>query len=94
VRLTNTGTEAWPAGLRLLAGWEASDAPYLRRAPDALSDLAIDVPPLAPGESVQVVVRMALPVVERGIVWITLSAGGVPLTDVGSAPLQLTTSGP
>ncbi len=94
LRLTNTGTAAWPPGLRLLGGWETGSQPYLRRAPAALSDLAIDVPPLAPGESVRVVVRMSLPVMERGIVWITLSQEDHRLTDLGSPPLQLTTSGP
>lgn len=94
LRLTNTGTASWPPGLRLLGGWETSDQPYLRQAPAELSDLAVDVPPLAPGESVRVVVRMALPAVERGIVWITLTRGDVPFTDLGSPPLQLTTSGP
>ena len=95
LRLTNTGAAPWPRGLQLLGGWEASSGqPYLRQAPAALNDLAIEVPPLAPGESVQVVVRMSLPVMEVGIVWITLAEGGVPLTDLGSPPLQLTTSGP
>jgi N-acetylmuramoyl-L-alanine amidase len=94
VRLTNTGTGTWPAGLGLLAGWEASDQPYLRRAPDALTDLGVHVPPLAPGESVELVVQMTVPVSERGVLWFTLANGAVPLTDLGSAPLQLATGGP
>jgi len=95
LRLTNTGTAAWPPGLRRLGGWEETgNQPYLRQAPPALGDLGVDVPPLAPGESVQVVVRMSLPVVNSGIVWITLSRGDVRFTELGSPPLQLTTEGP
>jgi N-acetylmuramoyl-L-alanine amidase len=94
LRLTNTGNAPWPPALRLLGGWETSNQPYLRQAPAVVSDLAVDVPPLAPGESVQVVVRMSLPVMESGIVWVTLSQGNVPFTALGSPPLQLTTSGP
>ncbi len=94
VRLTNTGTDTWPASLRLLGGWEASDQPYLRLAPDGLTDFGTHVPPLAPGESVELVVHMTVPVSERGVLWITLANGSVPLTDLGSAALQLATSGP
>jgi N-acetylmuramoyl-L-alanine amidase len=94
VRLTNTGTGTWPSGLELLAGWQASDQPYLRRAPDALTDLGIRVPSLAPGESVELVVQMTVPVSERGVLWFTLANGAAPLTDLGSAPLQLATSAP
>ncbi|MEO8639367.1 MAG: N-acetylmuramoyl-L-alanine amidase, partial [Chloroflexota bacterium] len=52
LRLTNTGTEPWPADLRLLAGWEVSAEPYLRTPPEELSELEASVPGLAPGESV------------------------------------------
>ncbi len=37
LRLTNNGTGAWPAGAELVAGWEATDQPYLARAPRAAS---------------------------------------------------------
>ena len=94
VRLTNTGTAAWPANLQLVAGWEATDQPYLRAAPKTTEPLAAHVPALAPGESVQLVVQTTVPVSARGILWVTLANGGVPLTDLGSAPLQLATSGP
>ena len=91
VRLTNTGTETWPADLEVLGGWETSDQPYLRAAPETLGDLAIGVPPLAPGESVVVLVKMAIPAGGGGILWVTLSGGTAPLSDLGSAPLQLAT---
>jgi len=94
VRLTNTGTEAWPADLRVLAGWEEGADPYLRRAPGLLDDFGVAVPALAPGESVVLELPMNVPVADRGMLWITLAQGAVPLTDLGSAPLQLTTSGP
>lgn len=93
LRLTNTGTEAWPADLHLEAGWEASDQPYLRLPPAQLTDLGIAVPPLAPGESVEV----PLPALEapgsgRHLLWITL-VGERPFTDLGSPPLQLAWDG-
>jgi N-acetylmuramoyl-L-alanine amidase len=94
IRLTNTGTGTWPSGLELRAGWAASDQPYLRQAPATLTSLGIRVPLLAPGESVDLVVQMTVPVSERGILWITLANSAVPLTDLGSAPLQLSTGGP
>jgi len=94
VRLTNTGSAAWPADLRVLAGWEASAAPYLRRPPDQLDDLGIHVPPLGPGESVVLEMPISVPAADRGMLWISLAAGDTQLSDVGSAPLQLATDGP
>ncbi len=95
VRLTNTGTRAWPAGLRLLAGWEASDQPYLRRAPDNLTALALSIPALAPGESVDLRLPLTPPAsASRTVAWITLATGDAALTDLGVAPLQLAVSGP
>ena len=89
MRLTNTGTAAWPAGLRLLAGWQASDAPYLAAAPSQLEPLDVDVPALAPGESVEVTASLPIPgVAGRQLAWITL-AGDRPFTDDGSPALQL-----
>jgi N-acetylmuramoyl-L-alanine amidase len=94
VRLTNSGTQPWPDDLRVLAGWEASAEPYLREAPDTLDDAGLNVPPLAPGESVVLVVKVDVPVAERGMLWVTLSAGQTSFSDLGSAPLQLSTEGP
>ena len=94
IRLTNVGSQAWPPGLRLLAGWGQSDQPYLRQAPDLLTDLNLAIPQLAPGESVELLARIDVPAADREILWITLANGGTPLTDLGSAPLQLATQGP
>jgi N-acetylmuramoyl-L-alanine amidase len=94
VRLTNTGTQPWPDGLRLLTGWEPSAEPYLREAPDSLDGLGLDVPPLAPGQAVVLVIKRDVPVAERGLLWVTLDSSGTPLSDLGSPPLQLSTSGP
>jgi N-acetylmuramoyl-L-alanine amidase len=93
VRLTNTGSQAWPAGLHLLVGWEESDQPYLRLPPAALQPLPNDVPALAPGEAVEV--RVPLPAAAtgtaRGVAWVTLAGAGGPLSDLGSPPLQVAT---
>ncbi|MGZ6298879.1 MAG: N-acetylmuramoyl-L-alanine amidase [Candidatus Limnocylindria bacterium] len=94
LRLTNTGTQPWPAGLHLAAGWQASSEPYLRQPPDQLNDLDVVVPALAPGESVVLRVPMNVPAGDRAMVWITLRNGDVSLSDLGSAPLQLSTEGP
>jgi N-acetylmuramoyl-L-alanine amidase len=95
VRLTNTGTRAWPAGLHLLVGWEASDQPYLRRAPDGLTPLAVTIPSLAPGESVELRLPFSAPVgAPRTVAWITLATGDAALTDLGSPPLQLADTDP
>jgi N-acetylmuramoyl-L-alanine amidase len=94
VRLTNTGTEPWPDRLRVLAGWEPSAEPYLRRAPAALDDIGLDVPLLAPGESVVLVIKHEVPVSERGMLWVTLANEQASFSDLGSAPLQLSTTGP
>ncbi len=89
LRLTNTGTEAWPQGMRLVVGWEASDLPYLPAAPEALTPLDADVPSLGPGESVVVAVELPEPPAGRALAWIGLSAEAFDLTDLGSASLQL-----
>ena len=94
VRLTNTGNAAWPAGLQLMTGWQASDEPYLRRAPEGLDDLGIEVPPLAPGESVVLRVPLTAPAGNRSLLWMTLASAGGTFADLGSAPLQLATDGP
>jgi len=94
LRLTNTGTRAWPAGLHLLAGWQEGSAPYLRRPPADLNQLDVVIPALAPGESVALRVPISVPSGEGGILWISLANGQTTLSDLGSAPLQLGTEGP
>ena len=84
LRLTNTGTDAWPTGMRLIAGWEASDLPYLPAAPDALSPLDVEVPSLAPGESVVVAVHLPEPPDGRAMAWIGLGADAFDFADLGS----------
>jgi N-acetylmuramoyl-L-alanine amidase len=94
LRLTNTGTEAWPAGMSLMAGWEATDLPYLPQPPDALVPLGNDIPMLAPGESV--VIEASLPVAPAGgraVAWIGLRAGSDLFADLGSPAFQVS-SGP
>lgn len=93
VRLTNTGTAPWPSGLVVRAGWGASDEPYLRQAPNVLDELPVEVPPLAPGESVVVVVELASGASGAGSLWLTLAAGETLLSDLGSPPLQLRVPG-
>jgi hypothetical protein len=95
VRLTNTGTATWPADLHLVAGWAASDEPYLRLAPDRLSSLRNTIPALAPGESVEFSLLTPAPNGSaRQILWITLAKAQASLTDLGSPPLQLASKGP
>ena len=94
VRLTNTGTEPWPANLTILAGSRPSDEPYLREPPDTLGDLGVTVPPLAPGESVVIVLRVEVPTAGTGTVWVTLASPDAAFSDLGSAPLQLRTDAP
>ena len=90
LRLTNTGTEAWPGDLRLAVGSEPSEAPYLRLPPGVLAPLPMAIPPLAPGESIDLPVRWEPPAeVGRRIAWFTLLGGGGALTEIGSPPLQL-----
>ena len=89
LRLANTGTMAWPDGLELIAGWEASDQPYLARPPGELEPLGVEVPPLDPGESVILSVTLPDPPAERAVAWITLADGRETLADHGSPALQL-----
>ena len=94
LRLTNTGTRAWPGGAELVAGWEATDQPYLARAPEQVQPLAVEVPALAPGESVVVSVALPEAPAGRAVAWVTLSLGDTTLADRGSPALQLATEGP
>ncbi len=90
IRLTNNGTRAWPAGLHLLAGRQASDTPYLASAPADLEPLDVQVPALKPGESVEVSVPLSLAdAAGRELLWITLADGAHSLADIGSPALQL-----
>jgi N-acetylmuramoyl-L-alanine amidase len=95
LRLTNTGTVAWPGGAELVAGWAETDQPYLARAPDELEPLAAAVPPLAPGASVVRAVELPPPPSGgRAVAWISVSAGDATLADRGSPALQLATDEP
>jgi len=96
LRLTNTGSSAWPAGLRLVAGWAATDMPYLAAAPDGLAPLDPEIPALQPGESVELPVTLPAPAGDgRQVVWIALDGpDGTSLTASGSAALQLGNAGP
>jgi len=89
LRLTNTGTTAWPDGLDLVAGWEPSDLPYLARPPAELEPLGEGIPPLEPGESVVVSVALPVPPVGRAVAWISLRDGRATFADHGSPALQL-----
>jgi hypothetical protein len=92
VRLTNNGTEAWPDGLRLLAGWQASEVPYLADPPADIAPLPVEVPSLAPGESVELAVPLPAPSAPgRQVAWISLSDGSRTLAELGSPPLQVAT---
>ena len=95
VRLVNTGSQAWPAGLRLEGARLATDQPYLRVPPDKLTPLLPGaLPALAPGESIDV--RVNLPAAYgtgRRVTWITLVGQDGPLTRLGSPPLQIATDG-
>ena len=88
--LTNRGTDAWPAGLHLVAGWQASELPYLPTPPDTVAELPDAIPALEAGESVTL--EIAPPPFAgsgRAIWWVSLQGPGGPYTDLGSPPLQL-----
>jgi N-acetylmuramoyl-L-alanine amidase len=93
VRLTNTGNQAWPTGMRLLGAWQATEQPYLRVPPDGLRPLLPGaLPALAAGESVDV--QVTLPAGDgsrHGVAWITVAGQEGPLTELGSPPLQVGT---
>jgi len=90
LRVTNTGTEPMEAGAVVVAGRVASDLPYLPTAPDELVAAGEPLPPLAPGQSVRVVVDLPPPdAAARSVTWISLRVGSAILADRGSPPLQL-----
>ena len=93
VRVINTGTQPWPAGLSLVGTWHASDQPYLRVAPDAQDAVAEPLPALAPGEAIDVLLTFPAGGSTRGVAWITVASDGGPLTGLGSPPLQVATAG-
>ena len=94
LRVTNTGNAPWPAGTRLVAGWEATDEPYLARGPSDLEPVAPDVPDLGPGESVVLTVQLPPAPRERAVAWISLMDGGATSADRGSPALQLSNQAP
>jgi N-acetylmuramoyl-L-alanine amidase len=95
IRLTNTGIAAWPAGLTLVGGWQASDQPYLPVPPETLAPLLdAALPALQPGESVDVLVTVPNDGADsRGVAWITLADGDQAWTEMGIPPLQVATGG-
>ena len=93
LRLTNTGVAEWPAGLELVGAWGITDQPYLARAPEALESLGVEVPALAPGESVVLTVELPAAPEERAVAWISLRDGTSTLADHGSPALQLASEG-
>jgi N-acetylmuramoyl-L-alanine amidase len=92
VRIVNTGSAPWPAGMQLVGGWQASDQPYLRVPPQSLQPMLPNpLPALAPGESLEVRLPLPDPGEPRSVAWITIARDGGTLTELGSAPLQLAT---
>ncbi len=89
LRLTNTGTESWPATMALVAGWEVTDLPYLAAAPPSVEAVDVTVPSLEPGESVVLLVELPEAPKGRAIAWIGLRTEAADLADEGSAALQL-----
>jgi N-acetylmuramoyl-L-alanine amidase len=94
LRLTNSGAVAWPSGVELVGGWEASDQPYLAAPPQNLAPLPAEVPPLAPGESIVVSVDLPAAPADRALAWITLRTGTATTADGGSPALQLASVAP
>ncbi|HEX2194940.1 MAG TPA: N-acetylmuramoyl-L-alanine amidase [Candidatus Limnocylindria bacterium] len=93
VRLTNTGWRAWPEGVQLLGGREASGLPYLP-GPPRLTPIGVEVPALAAGESVSVEVPLESPAGTRHLAWITLAdAAGTSFAELGSPALQVADPG-
>lgn len=94
LRVTNTGTAAWPSGSELVAGWESSDMPYLAVSPAELEPLGVEVPRLEPGESIVIDVELPSAPAERALAWISLVVEGTTLADRGSPALQLASEAP
>ncbi len=95
LRVTNTGSAAIREGARIVAGWSASDEPYLPAPPADLAPIGQPLPALAPGESVIVEVDLpAAPAGARALAWISLLTDGTTLAELGSPPLQLASRAP
>jgi N-acetylmuramoyl-L-alanine amidase len=94
LRITNSGTETWPAGLELVAGWERSDAPYLYLPPADLGVVAPPLPALEPGASVVIDVELPASPAGRALAWISLWDGNEPIADLGLPALQLSNAAP
>jgi hypothetical protein len=95
IRVTNTGIEPVAEDSRIVAGWEASDAPYLYLQPAELVEVGAPLPALAPGESVVVTVELPdPPQADRALAWISLRMGTSTLADHGSPALQLAHEAP
>ena len=94
VRVTNNGVREME-GAQLVAGWEASDQPYLAAPPAALRPIGEPLPTLEPGESV--VIEVSLPDAiggARALAWISLLVEGTMLSELGSPALQLASGTP
>ncbi len=92
--LTNRGTAAWPSSLQLVAGWQTSDLPYLPGPPDRLDPLPVEIPALAPGESIRLDIPLAAPGgSSRQVVWVTLRGAAGDWTQLGSPALQVANEG-
>ncbi|HVM25571.1 MAG TPA: N-acetylmuramoyl-L-alanine amidase [Candidatus Limnocylindrales bacterium] len=95
LRITNTGTRAWEGhAVELLAGWEATTAPYLYLPPDDVRPAGVALPGLAPGESVVVEVELPAAGQDPGLAWFSLSVAGETVAQGGSPALQLSTGAP
>jgi N-acetylmuramoyl-L-alanine amidase len=95
IRVTNTGNQPIAAGSRIVAGWEATNGPYLYLPPAELVEIGEPLPALAPGESVVVVATLPDPAAAgRTVAWISLRTGASTLADLGSPALQLAREAP
>jgi len=94
LRVTNTGTRAWPAGARIVGGWQADAAPYLYLPPDEIAAIGPELPALEPGASVIVTVVPPEPPAGGGLAWFSLRVGDETLADHGSPALQLSSGAP
>jgi hypothetical protein len=77
-----------------VAGWEATDQPYLARSPESVEPIGPELPALEPGDSVVVTVELPAPSEDASVAWISLSVDGATTADRGSAPLQLSSEAP
>jgi N-acetylmuramoyl-L-alanine amidase len=94
LRITNTGTQTWGPGAQLVAGWGATEQPYLAFPPSRLTPLGSALPELEPGESIVVEVRLPAPPAVRAVAWISLMVDGENLANRGSPALQVSSEAP